>query len=165
MELKKNTLPVAMASPGFSFSAFSSDGTLHDFDNVIVLVRGVEQIILEHLSGVCGVFGVFILSAADLCVAFLIADLSRCRLKLFGPAVLALATMGVVKSIKCIDLLIRPRGVGVVGDLTIANDVDLFGLFSFWSIGWNAVLDGDKQILTGVPGADCGLYAADSRFE
>lgn len=153
-----------MASPGFTFSVFSSDGTLHDFDNVLVLVRGVEQIILEHLTGVCGVFGVFILSAADLCVAFLIADFSKCRLKLFGPAVLALATMGVVKSIKCIDLLIRPRGAGVVGDLTIAND--LFGLFSFWSIGWNAVLDGDEQILAGVPGrGGCGLYTADSRFE
>lgn len=71
------------------------------------------------------------------------ADLSSCRPQLFDTTALVLDIVGgVVKSIKCIDLLFRSPGVDVVGDFTIANDVDLFALYSPWLIACNIVLDG-----------------------
>lgn len=177
---KKRELPVAVTSSELSFSPFSSDEMLLDFG--IALVTGVDDMKFERLlsAGVSCIFGVpvttcsltltvlmvgFMILVANLCVEFLIADFSRCRWLLFDPAILALVPIGgVVKSIKYIDLLKRPPGVGVVGDFKIANEADLAGLFSFWSICWNATLDGVKQIVCGVPGCDWGLYAADSRL-
>lgn len=171
-----------MSSAEFFSSIFSSDGMLFDFENIFELPIGVDETTFERwsTSNTCGVFGVpvttclltftvlvdvFIFLVADWIVEFWMADLSSCRPQLFDMTALVFDTVGgVVKSIKYIDLLFRPPGVDVVGDFIIANDADLFALYSLWSIVCNMVLD-EFEIYSGVWCDDVRPYAADSGFK